>query len=474
MNLTIGKRIALGYIALLILLIIVGIIGYQTIAHLTEHTDLARNSTDSEIFFLEREIDHLKWLRSLNNYLLINTEFTGQLDHTQCNLGKWLYGEKVQALQDPQVKKVLKDLEMSHREMHQSAANIIKQKSQGNEKAALKIFQETTLLSLQQIGDDLDLLKKHYYSQTEKEQKEMDKVAKSALTIIPVVLIIAIILGFVLAVVVSRRIINTLNHLIKNLNENAQLVAAASEQLSSSSRQLAEGSSEQAASIEETSVTLEQTASMTRLNFENTKQAVQLALKTREAADNGNQEMQEMQQSMNELKKSSDQVAKIIKVIDDIAFQTNILALNAAVEAARAGEAGMGFAVVADEVRNLAQRSAKAAQDTAEIIEKNIRISTNGVAVTEKVRMALEDITTQAKRVNELLNDITAASQEQTQGVQQINKAVLQMEQVVQQNATSAEECASAAEELSNQAINLREAVAILMNLVQGGQSELE
>jgi methyl-accepting chemotaxis protein len=178
--------------------------------------------------------------------------------------------------------------------------------------------------------------------------------------------------------------------------------------------------------------------------------------------------MQDMMGAIDEIKKSSDRIAKIIKVIDDIAFQTNILALNAAVEAARAGEAGMGFAVVAEEVRNLAQRSAQAAKDTTEMIETNIELSVNGVEVAERVKNALKEITAQAKKVNELMDEIAAASQEQSQGIEQVNKAIVQVESITQQNATNSEETACASEELNTQAQTLREITRQLSILVNG------
>lgn len=281
-------------------------------------------------------------------------------------------------------------------------------------------------------------------------------------------LIIAIVLGLLLAFIIIRSITKPINRVVEGLSEGAQQVASASNQLSATSQQLAEGNSEQAASIEETSSTLEEASSMVQQNSENTKQAAQLAGQAKNAADKGNAEMQEMMTSMSEIKKSSDQIAKIIKVIDEIAFQTNILALNAAVEAARAGDAGMGFAVVAEEVRNLAQRSAQAAKDTAAIIESNIELSEKGVNVAKKVGESLAEITLQAKKVNELMDEIAAASQEQSQGISQINKAITQMEKVTQMNASNAEESASASEELSAQAENMKEIVGQLIRLVNG------
>jgi Methyl-accepting chemotaxis protein len=297
---------------------------------------------------------------------------------------------------------------------------------------------------------------------------DVQKDISSLLYLMLTVGLIIIVGGMLLCIFMSRSIYKPILENVGNLDESAQQVASASEQLSSTSQQLAEGNSEQAASIEETSATLEESASMIQQNSQNTKQAALLAGQTKASADKGSSEMDEMMTSMTEIKKSSDQIAKIIKVIDDIAFQTNILALNAAVEAARAGDAGMGFAVVAEEVRNLAQRSAQAAKDTAGIIESNIELSEKGVNVAKRVGESLAEITLQAKKVNELMDEIAAASQEQTQGISQITKAITQMEKVTQMNASNAEESAAASEELAAQAENMKDVVDLLFKLVNG------
>ena len=205
---------------------------------------------------------------------------------------------------------------------------------------------------------------------------------------------------------------------------------------------------------------MEEMSSMTRQNSDNASQAKTLSGSARESAIKGSKSMEQMTEAIDRIKASSDETAKIVKTIDEIAFQTNLLALNAAVEAARAGEAGKGFAVVAEEVRNLAQRSATAAKNTAELIEGAVRNADGGVAITEEVAKILNEIVDGASRVNDLVAEISAAAGEQTQGIEQINTAVSQMDQLTQQNASNSEESASAAEELNGQAEELNRMVA--------------
>ncbi len=254
------------------------------------------------------------------------------------------------------------------------------------------------------------------------------------------------------------QIAQRLSQTTENLRGSAQLV-------DSSGHSLAEGASDQAASLEETSSSLEEMSSMTKQNTEGARKANELANQARQAADIGATDMQTMQTSMKAIKDSSADIAKIIKTIDEIAFQTNILALNAAVEAARAGEAGMGFAVVADEVRNLAQRSAQAARETAEKIEGAIAKTEQGVRISTKVAEGLTIIVEQVRKVDELVAEVAAASKEQSQGIDQVNTAVSRIDKVTQATAANAEESTQAASELNSQADELKEAVELLVAL---------
>jgi methyl-accepting chemotaxis protein len=214
---------------------------------------------------------------------------------------------------------------------------------------------------------------------------------------------------------------------------------------------------------------LEELSAMTKRNADNASEAKELANQARLTAESGTAEIQKMSQAMDAIKEASNNIAKIIKSIDEIAFQTNLLALNAAVEAARAGEAGMGFAVVADEVRSLAQRSATAARETAEKIEDSIVKSDRGVRISHQVSKSFEEIMEKVRKVDDLIGNIASASKEQSDGINLANVAVSDVDKVTQANAANAQESASAARELNVQADALTEALNQMMRLMGGG-----
>ena len=280
------------------------------------------------------------------------------------------------------------------------------------------------------------------------------------------VLIGASVIGLLVSVRLGGTVTHRIQHAIGDVAETAVGVTAAAEQISGASKTLAEGASSQAASLEETSASLEEMSSMTQRNAQGAEKTNELAREAREAADAGVADMQAMSQAMQGMELASHDIAKIVKTIDEIAFQTNILALNAAVEAARAGEAGMGFAVVAEEVRNLAQRSAVAAKETTEKINATIAVTSEGARLSARVQSGLDVIVTKVRTVDQLASEAAAAAKEQSQGIQQLNAAVTQMDQLTQSNAASAEESASAAAQLQHQAQTLSQAMTELRALV--------
>jgi methyl-accepting chemotaxis protein/methyl-accepting chemotaxis protein-1 (serine sensor receptor) len=331
--------------------------------------------------------------------------------------------------------------------------------------AALVIFGQKVQPSLEEIGrQSVSLVGK---LNSDLASVSAASAAKSARSNAVTIALLLISLGVGAGVLwMVRRVGGALKDLAARMSESAERVSGGASMVSTSSQSLAAGASEQAASLEETSASTEEIASITRKNADHALEVAGLMQQSADGAVGVNQSLDRMVVQMNEIGNSSNKIARIIKVIDEIAFQTNILALNAAVEAARAGEAGLGFAVVADEVRNLAQRCAQAARDTAGLIEDSIVTSRDGNARLDQMAGNVRAMTESSTKVKALVDEVNMGSQEQARGMEQIARAVMQMEQVTQRTAASAQESASAGADLNGYANSLRALVHEMREMV--------
>ncbi len=257
-----------------------------------------------------------------------------------------------------------------------------------------------------------------------------------------------------------KRMAEQLHDVIASFRVATEQVSVGAGQVSEFSVLISQGAAQQASSVEQLTASLEQISSQTTLNANNANEANDKAVTARDNAERGRDQMNEMLKAMEQINQSSRNISKVIKVIDDIAFQTNILALNAAVEAARAGQHGKGFAVVAEEVRNLAARSAQAAKETTEMIEGSVKNVESGAKIANETAKNLNGVVVEIARVSELVSNIAVASSEQAAGIGQINQGIIQISQVVQENSATAEESAAASEQLEGQAATLKEQTA--------------
>ncbi|UOF02763.1 methyl-accepting chemotaxis protein [Bdellovibrio reynosensis] len=285
-----------------------------------------------------------------------------------------------------------------------------------------------------------------------------------------IIAITGILILFAAVVLIAKYISKSVSSLSAQLNSSSEQVSSAINQLTIAGQSLSSSSSESAAALEETVASLEEMSSMVKLNSDNAKQAATLSLSSSELAVNGEKEMESLISSMNVISNTSKQIEEIINVIDDIAFQTNLLALNASVEAARAGDHGKGFAVVAEAVRSLAHRSASAAKDISTLITDSVEKIEDGAKKSAKSGDMLKEIVKSVKKVSELNNEISMASEEQSTGIAQISKAMNQLDQAVQSNAASSEEIAGTAEEINSQA-KIMNGVVEELNLVVYGDA---
>jgi len=477
-NYTIGTKLMAGAAAMLVLMMVLSYSGLSAIGTFREQFNTAVDVTVRKLVLADT-IDTAQTAMVSAQRGIIVGSFAK--DSAEMEKQKQTFRDNTELIQKsleeirslirkPEAKELAADLAAKVAEWQPYFQEVVRHSEAGETAEANRIRKEVTAPIYNKMGADARRLTA-IQAETMAEAKTMLAGQSTRSRAIAFSLLgLALLVGAVVVWVI-RGISNTLRQMASEMGDGAEQVAAAAGQVSSSSQSLAQGSSEQAASIEETSASSEEIHSMAQKNSDNSRVASENMTEASQRIVEANRDLEQMVTSMNEINASSDKISKIIKVIDEIAFQTNILALNAAVEAARAGEAGMGFAVVADEVRNLAQRCAQAAKDTAGLIEESIAKSNDGKSKLGLVATAVRSITESADKAKTLVEEVKLGSEEQSRGIEQVAKAVSQMEKVSQSTAASAEQSASASEELSAQSDTLRGIVNRLKTMVGGGQA---
>jgi methyl-accepting chemotaxis protein len=474
---TITRRITVGLSALLAVLVMISLLALLRLASLRgDIVAVAENSLPSVLVLSDMAVQaqgqHINRLRLIDADPATTKTILADNDQREARIVGDLKKYEQNLIGDETDRRLFVDIKASHDAIARTREkiNALDNPDAQSEWSAL-IEQQRLLREVQ----DPNLMR--FQSAIQAELVYNDKVAQETaqssqnstrvtMWLLGITSLLAVAVSATLAWFTLKNIRTGLGRILSNLNRGSLHTASAARQMASASQSLANGASEQAAAIEETSASLEEMSAMIRSTADNSQKAMVLASDARALAGNGVNTMDAMTVAMADIGVASADVAKIVKNIDEIAFQTNILALNAAVEAARAGEAGAGFAVVADEVRSLAQRSAAAARETAQKIDVAMASAERGSARSEQVARALKDISEKVVATDQLVAEIAKAASEQALGVAQVNIALSQMDRIAQSNSSGAEQSATAAEELHAQADNLKIAVEQLEGLV--------
>lgn len=460
LHLTIGKRTGLGIGSIILIMAVLLVMALLQLGVIQSANAEAQASEDRLHLFDAVHIGHLDWVRKLQEYSLdpAARELSLQLDHTACQLGKYLGGpERVRAEKWlPSLKEVFHAIEEPHRALHASAVQVRDFRlAGGSQEGLLRILTEVTRPSLAAVEGQLDRATSLVGNVRTALLEQLTNVSTMAEMTLIVIGLLVIVVSIFFGWLLIRSTTRFLRELTRRVVDIARYTAASAGQLSSASQSLAAGSSSQAAALEEVAASLEEMGAMIRHSHDNSEETDKLAREAEQSVAEAQALMKKASEASEASATQGAETRHIVHDIDEIAFQTNLLALNAAIEAARAGEAGAGFAVVAGEVRLLAQRSAEAARKTTELIDATLSRTEEGVELVHNAGAAFDATRERIGKTRTLSAGIVTASGEQSQGIAQIGKAMSDLDKVMQQNAANSEETAAAAEELSAQAEEL-------------------
>jgi methyl-accepting chemotaxis protein len=546
---TIRKKIILGFSAITVIAIILGVAGFVSTDILTTKSEELRGlQTESEGVGDVLQA-HYVWRQGLTEAVTFGKEFKGSLDPNTCALGKWLSSNEAQNIADAEIIALLREVERPHAFIHTEAGGIIDNLQNDELDLAREELNNSLLPVTQEVIDILAQMTDRYEVLIDEKSDEIKTVGGIISTIIVVLLVASLISCILLARAITlsvikpliplssymeraattgdialadadvavigkfaeikdeigytikntaafvgrlsavndllgriadgdltanvsvlsaddsmgnslHKMVHSLNDMFTEINTATSRVSNGSEQIASSSQSLASGSTQQASTVEELNASTHEISEKTHHNAKIANKAAELAQTIKGKAEVGSRQMGEMTTAVNDINQASQSISKVIKVIDDIAFQTNILALNAAVEAARAGQHGKGFAVVAEEVRNLAAKSAVAAKDTAELIANTMEKAELGAKIAEDTAHSLSEIVQGINESSHIVGEIAVSSGEQSIAVSQINVGLSQVTEVIQQNSATAEESAAASHEMNEQAVVLERLVS--------------
>ncbi len=479
MKTTIGTKLMAASAAMFALTALLGYTGLNSLSTFNARFDTVADKTTRKIELATAMDDAQSEMMSAQNGIVLGAFAKDPAEISTNEQSFRKYAERIRKITEElspmlitaESKGLTKDAEARLGEWLPLFEDLLRAANGENASEADRIRRQLTAPVMEKLGADVTRLQ-----QIEREVLARDKAALAeeyshSWTVSAVLMALCFAMGLA-SMYQIRSTVKVLRRAMTLLLHGAEEVTNASVQVSSASQSVAQGASEQAASLEETSASGREIHSSAVKNTARSEDAAELVTQSRQKFSQANQSLDEMVAAMAEINSASNRISQIIRVIDELAFQTNILSLNAAVEAARAGEAGMGFAVVADAVRNLAQRSATAARDTASLIEGSITASHAGASKVNEVAVAIRGIAAETDRVKTLVEDVRADSKEQAKSLDSVSKALMEMEHVTQRSAASAEESAASAQELNSQAAGLRRIAEDLTIML--GRDEVE